>query len=1543
MYLRWTTSVSSTNSNNRDFQLDDIVITYTTSGTPVVETPIIYPNGGEFYPTTQSISISCATQDATIRYTLDGNDPTTSSEVYSEPFTLTATTTVKAKAFKDGMDPSEIASATFTKATVMTVAQAIAATPTTGESDFVYVHGIVSEIVEEYNSQYHNISYNISDDGTTTSAQLEAFRGKNINNTNFTSNQDILPGDIVTIYGKLTLYGETYELAAGNYLVEHTPHTAVQYDLTVSSLSTNVNAIYVFNAEDETNPLITDGHAGTVQVYDGTSIIVSPDIADGYVLETLIVDGNNVTSQVAGGAYTFTMPTHAVTISATAMVAPTPVTYTLATSIVSGKTYIISDGVDRAMGAQSGNFRSAAAVTIDNDVATVSSTEVYEFVITGTEADGYTIYDAKDEGYLYASSSSSNNIGTRDENSDDNSMWTIKFDENSGVTITAKGTNTRNIIRYNYNNGNDRFSCYASSSSLTDPLYLYVKNEPVTTTYTLSITAADFTSNPATGYYFIASPVSENIAPSETNGITSGNYDLYFWDEPAHTWRNYKQNSAGTNTNAGFAIENGKGYLYANETSTTITFTGTPLTETSKAITLSKKNMTTTHGAWNLIGNPFTEAAYLTDANGKNRAYYIMKGDGSDVIAAEPGDPVAKMNGIFVIADVDNEVVTFSTNAPTNNGKFLALNINQNRGDIIDRAIVNFNEGSELPKLQLFESTKLYIKQNDEDYAVVNGQNQGTLPINFKATANGTYTLNIDTENVEFSTLILHDNLTGEDINLISRATYSFDATTDDEETRFTLVYSKDGEGTTETLTFYDGDTSSSYVPVYGFYADAYQKVEFIMPAEDLYALTGATINKMTWYLTTPAEVAWGGNFKIYLMETEATTPANYADLTNATLVYDGPLDGTGETLEINFATGFLYEGDNLLVAVHQTETGTYKSATFAGSAVTGAALQGYSYNNLDQVNQAVRDFLPKTTFEFTPGSGAIYYKPKQLQASEIGITSAVLTWEAGDDETSWGVEYKKVTEDTWTDAGTVDQLTITLDNLEAGTEYEAHVKSIYTDGESGWTTIAFATEACEETDKGEVAYTLTDTYGDGWNNNKLRIFLSGTDIMIAELTLTTGSELEGVVKLCYDTDYDLVWVAGNYAYETGFVLTAPDGTIIYEYHGTGSSSGGTTPTPGVLTTFQIHNGFTKTIEAYTDNSGYYLIASPVGNVLASEVTNMVDGNYDLYMFDQTGNDEGKQWLNYKASAFSYLEVGMGYLYASESDVTLTFSGTPISSDDDYAVEVNYNASSDFPGLNLLGNPFADEAYLVNAEGNGLAYHRLNPANNTYVTVDDNSAIPMMEGVFYEAGENDVVVYFSATAPATSKSNLNITVSQGRGMVDNAIVRFGEGNTLRKISLRDNSTKVYIPQNGSEYALVNANEFGEMPVNFKAESNGTYTMSFSNQNVEFGYLHLIDNLTGADVDLLANPSYSFEAKVSDYASRFKLVFATGNDDSSSDFAFVSNDEIIVNGEGMLQVIDMTGRIISTSQVNGMSSIKLNAAAGVYVLRLNDKTQKIVIR
>ena len=377
-----------------------------------------------------------------------------------------------------------------------------------------------------------------------------------------------------------------------------------------------------------------------------------------------------------------------------------------------------------------------------------------------------------------------------------------------------------------------------------------------------------------------------------------------------------------------------------------------------------------------------------------------------------------------------------------------------------------------------------------------------------------------------------------------------------------------------ETLTVYDGDATNAYVPVYGFYADAYNKCEFIMPANDLSDMQGGTITKLTWFLASVPEAVWGGNFQVYVKEVaDAACTTAFLGTEGATLVYEGPLDGTSGTLTIEFANDYTYEGGNLMFAVYQTATGTYKSASFAGTAVTGGAVSNYNYSSLDAITSGtVRDFLPKTEFEYLPASGVIY-KPKNLQATEITPNSAVITWDAGAAETSWGVEYKKAADEEWTSLGTVTEKTVTLDALQNATQYEVRVKAIVPEGESNWATATFVTPGCEESDMGEVEYVLTDTYGDGWNGGgKLQVLYAGTNQVVQEINLPSGTGnnyLEGSIMLCYGVEYDLVWVGGTYTYENGFTLTAPDGSEIYVFQGTGSSSGPTL-TPGLLTTFTI-------------------------------------------------------------------------------------------------------------------------------------------------------------------------------------------------------------------------------------------------------------------------------------------------------------------------------------------------------------------------------------
>ena len=78
-----------------------------------VADPVISgPTGADFVSSAEVI-ISCDTKGATIRYTLDGSDPTEASAAYDQPIVITADVQVRARAFKDGLKPSAIISAAY--------------------------------------------------------------------------------------------------------------------------------------------------------------------------------------------------------------------------------------------------------------------------------------------------------------------------------------------------------------------------------------------------------------------------------------------------------------------------------------------------------------------------------------------------------------------------------------------------------------------------------------------------------------------------------------------------------------------------------------------------------------------------------------------------------------------------------------------------------------------------------------------------------------------------------------------------------------------------------------------------------------------------------------------------------------------------------------------------------------------------------------------------------------------------------------------------------------------------------------------------------------------------------------------------------------------------------------------------------------------------------------------------------------------------------------------------------------------------------------
>lgn len=390
-----------------------------------------------------------------------------------------------------------------------------------------------------------------------------------------------------------------------------------------------------------------------------------------------------------------------------------------------------------------------------------------------------------------------------------------------------------------------------------------------------------------------------------------------------------------------------------------------------------------------------------------------------------------------------------------------------------------------------------------------------------------------------------------------------------------------------------------------------------------------------------------------------------------------------------------------------------------------------------------------------------------------------------------------------------------------------------------------------------------------------------------------------------------------------------------------------------------------------TVRTGWHLLSSPVGAFSTDSdrvPVGLLTQDYDLYAFDQSGTTEvdgetqPREWQNNEDPnvVVSFGEQG-GVLYASKANTTITFEGELTATPSQpYLV---YDADARLCGWNLIGNPYTCQGYLtVQGESEAAAitdYYKLQDVSENgkkfskLIATSIDTPVSSMEGVFVQAPAAGYKYQFVNSSPVVPNAGfINIMVSGSDGEVmDMARVRFNQGGLLGKFSIGEGGSELYIPVGGKNYAVVPSQHQGELPLNFKAAEDGEYTIAVDLGKAEMNYLHLIDNMTGADINLLETPDYTFEAKTGDYASRFRLVFNANvtepEEGPTQSFAYFNGSSWVVTGleaDAILQVVDMMGRVIvSKDAKTGVSANEMSQ--GLYVLRLISgdtvKTQKII--
>ena len=239
----------------------------------VVETPVIAPNGGTYYEAFDAI-ITCATADAVIRYTTDGTEPTETSTVYTAPVTINATTTLKAKAWKTGMEASLMAAATYNfPPEVANIAAFKAANTVTNNT--------VYKITGDVNYVFRSGRYMFVEDA---SAALLIFDNSTPVITTTYNEGDVISGGV---FGSYTLYNGMAEMVPARNTAEATgtpvtitpmvatiPTLVAQYSTLESRLVTIENVTFIGNKKYVNG---TD----TLQYYDRfASITNEPEVGE---------------------------------------------------------------------------------------------------------------------------------------------------------------------------------------------------------------------------------------------------------------------------------------------------------------------------------------------------------------------------------------------------------------------------------------------------------------------------------------------------------------------------------------------------------------------------------------------------------------------------------------------------------------------------------------------------------------------------------------------------------------------------------------------------------------------------------------------------------------------------------------------------------------------------------------------------------------------------------------------------------------------------------------------------------------------------------------------------------------------------------------------------------------------------------------------------------------------------------------------------------------------------------------------------------------
>jgi gliding motility-associated-like protein len=221
------------------------------------------------------------------------------------------------------------------------------------------------------------------------------------------------------------------------------------------------------------------------------------------------------------------------------------------------------------------------------------------------------------------------------------------------------------------------------------------------------------------------------------------------------------------------------------------------------------------------------------------------------------------------------------------------------------------------------------------------------------------------------------------------------------------------------------------------------------------------------------------------------------------------------------------------------------------------------------------------------------------------------------------------------TPTGTATTNPITIDGLDAATNYDFYVRIVCEEGESTWAgPLAVNTAVCEDADQCNYVFVISDEYGGGWYGGTMTVYQAGVPIAVLGPQLpgdyvTTSVEVE--VGMCPGEEFELVWDYTGWAtYLQGVTILTPFAEDVYVkpagtgtpgttlYTGTGDCTPPPCPKPQELTISDIElNQVTFNFTEMGDATQWEVVVLPYG----SEAPDPTDPVNSANTFTGTGTE----------------------------------------------------------------------------------------------------------------------------------------------------------------------------------------------------------------------------------------------------------------------------------------------------------------------------------